>query len=83
MVAGRTDGLGCEWFSPRKDPSPPFAPFASTGPYSPMRAMRPEARPLPKILTATERLNFAESVGLDESFRPSTVVNVRGRTWMG
>jgi hypothetical protein len=59
VIAGRLDGLGCAWFNPRPDPVAPFAALRDS-PYSPMGAMKPEARPLPKILTVSERLNFEE-----------------------
>eukprot|EP00964_Phaeocystis_antarctica_P020152 scaffold11127_cov55-Phaeocystis_antarctica.AAC.5 len=59
VIAGRLDGLGCAWFNPRPDPVAPFA-IPRDSPYSPMKGMKPEARPLPKILTVSERLNFEE-----------------------
>ena len=57
VIAGRLDGLGCAWFNPRPDPLPPFAPPRDP-PFSPMKGMSPMMRPLPKILTVSERLDF-------------------------
>lgn len=57
LIAGRLDGLGCEWYAPRADYTKPFAALPEM-PYSPMGAMKPMARPLPKIPTAYDHLNF-------------------------
>ena len=35
VVAGRLDGLGCEWFAPRPDPKPPL-PLPPEPPFAPM-----------------------------------------------
>ena len=60
MVITRVvDPRPCEWFGPRADPVKPFA-TPRDSPYSPMGPMIPMARPLPKILTVSERLNFEE-----------------------
>ena len=60
-IAGRLDGLGCEWFSPLADPVKPF-PMPKEAPYPTggvsLVGMKPMARPLPKILTAHQRLNL-------------------------
>lgn len=57
VIAGRLDGRGCEWFAPRPDYTKPFA-MPKEMPYAPMGGMTPMARPLPKIPTAYDHLNF-------------------------